>query len=216
MIAACKVFERIRQWLGRASAGDKQVHVVTDEHRTIQKIVPEFGFDWSLDTFHREKKLESDWYKHCEVQDKNGRRTNLGMAEKHLLGKMIRNYFRAIMSGRKEDRLAKWEAIPRNLAPETHEDGVEAIKTFVEGYRKFVQATERVDFASTSYNESLHSHNLRFTSKNIFQSRIFATKMKCSVLSWNQRPRWQREVYNIFKRLVSNPERYKVKKQLEF
>ena len=170
VIAACKVFERIRQWLGRASAGDKQVHVVTDEHRTIQKIVPEFGFDWSLDTFHREKKLESDWYKHCEVQDKNGRRTNLGMAEKHLLGKMIRNYFRAIMSGRKEDRLAKWEAIPRNLAPETHEDGVEAIKTFVEGYRKFVQATERVDFASTSYNESLHSHNLRFTSKNIFQS----------------------------------------------
>lgn len=185
------VFSRLLAWVD----DDTFVKIIGDEQRTIKALIDKVkNVEFCLDVFHRETKVIGDFVKYMDDQATKNNAPH-GMSSAMLLstGKELRSMFHIATHAKVGTKVDTWNRAPDTLTsidPATQAIARKYAERFVESYRPYVSLTEDVENPFTFANESLHGHNLRFWSKRVFMTKMWETKCRVSILSWNQVDRW--------------------------
>lgn len=187
---ALQLLERLLAWPDAGSA----VTVVADEHVTVRALIEAIGFSYCLDVFHRVTKLTSDFTKFIQRKSLVAATSpRLSPAATASIAAQLRTAFKEAAKAPKGTKGAKFRMIVPNLRDLDHQNdvvAVQCVQEFVGQYASYLALTENVDQPYTSANEALHSHNLRLFSKRVYQPAMWETKCRCSILSWNEEPKW--------------------------
>lgn len=93
-----------------------------------------------------------------------------------------------------EDRVDFWEDFqpprPSTVDEFVAQDFRECMEQFKAKFNDAIAIAAKIEIPLSSWNECVHSHNLRFFTKKEYQRSTHLFKIYCSALSWNSVDGW--------------------------
>ena len=140
----------------------------------------------AIDYYHRQIKIVPDLLKLAKQVS-----PMVTLGELNTLGAQLSvQWVRICTKEKKENRVLAWMNLRNTLTMHGIPKGRQLLDAFLQSYKKYMEKCATVDHCMTGYNESLHSHNLWFWSKYVYQPRLNYIKQLFSHLSWNYVPQW--------------------------